>query len=243
MLLQKFRRTAFFENLRRSGNPTAAFAWLRFRGAVFYSTHGHVMRYRAIAKYVSSTEEPRLQLGSGEVTLPGWLNSDLVRGDIYIDVERPLPLPDARFAYVFAEHLIEHVSEQDGMQLLREIHRILRPGGVARITTPDLPKIIALYEDRNPIVSRADYARFLDDITGRRHERPCQIFNDFMRLWGHKYIYDEEDLAARLHQAGFRRVERQEPRQSEHPQLQDLERHGPEWENHAEAMCLEATRA
>jgi hypothetical protein len=57
-------------------------------------------------------------------------------------------------------------------------------------------------------------------------------------------VYDEEDLAAKLRQAGFTRVQRVEPGESDHEALRGLERHGgAAWINRAEAMCLEATRA
>jgi predicted SAM-dependent methyltransferase len=242
-LVERFRRSPLFARLKRTENPIGPYVWLRLRGSMHYAARGHMTRRRLVRKYLDATPEPRLQIGSGPVELPGWLNSDLVCGDIYLDAGKPLPLPDASFSFVFCEHLIEHVSERAGVQLLDEIHRVLRPGGVARVTTPELPKIIAIYEDRNPAVDRDTYARFLDEITDRRHERACQIFNSFMHLWGHQYIYDEEDLTAKLLRAGFTSVERQEPGQSSHAALRDLEHHGPAWENDAEAMCLEAERA
>jgi predicted SAM-dependent methyltransferase len=176
------------------------------------------------------------------VKLPGWLNSDLVSGDMHLDLARPLPLPDETFKYAFGEHVIEHISERAGMQLLRELYRVLRPGGVLRITTPDLRKIIAIYEDQNPVIDRDAYARFLDNMTGKRHERACQIFNDYMHLWGHLYVYDEEDLTAKLRLAGFDDVRRVEPGESCHEALRGIEHHGLAWQNAAEAMCFEGTK-
>jgi predicted SAM-dependent methyltransferase len=229
--------------LKQTEHPMTRDALLRARGSLHYVQRGHLLRRRALDRYIASTPAPKLQIGSGPVRLAGWLNSDLISGDLYLDLSRPLPLPDASFAYVFGEHVIEHLPERAGAELLAELHRILRPGGVLRLTTPDLRKIIAIYEDRNPVISRDDYARFLDAETGKRHERACQIFNDYTRLWGHRWIYDEEDLAARLREAGFDRVERHEPGDSDHEALQRLERHGgAEWVNRAEAMCIEGTR-
>ena len=232
------------DRLKRTENPLARAALLRARGSLHYAARGHVVRRQALARYLSSTGEPKLQIGSGPVRLDGWLNSDLISGDVYLDIERPLPLPDASFAYVFGEHVIEHIPEAAAERLLAEIHRILRPGGVARLTTPDLRKIIAIYEDRNPVVRREDYARFLDRETGKAHHQPAQLLNDYLRLWGHRYVYDEDDLRTRLEAAGFVDVHRREPADSPHEALRRLERHGGEpWVNRAEAMCLEATRS
>jgi predicted SAM-dependent methyltransferase len=242
-VMERIRRTRAFAVLKqRIDGPLPSYLWLRARGVVHYASAGHLPRRLTLRKYLATTAEPALQVGSGVTRLPGWLNSDLLQGEIHLDLSRPLPLPDATFAYVFSEHVIEHISERQGVQLLGELYRILRPGGVVRITTPELPKIIAIYEDRNPVITREAYARFLDDMTGRRHERGCQIFNDYMHLWGHLYVYDEADLTAKMQQAGFDGVVRMAPGQSTHAMLKNVEHHGLAWQNDAEAMCLEGTK-
>lgn len=236
--------TGIVTRLKRTENPRARSALLRTRGLVHYAARGHVVRRLAVRRYLAASDAPRLQIGAGSSKLPGWLDSDLIAGRVYVDLTRRLPLSDASFAYVFGEHVVEHLTERQGLELFAELHRILLPGGVLRLTTPDLRKIIAIYEDRNEVVSREAYARFLDDMTGKRHERACQIINDYLRLWGHQYVYDEEDLKAKLLAVGFASVARCEPGESSHETLRGIERHGgQEWINRAEAMCLEATRA
>lgn len=231
------------DRLKRVEHPVVRHVLLRSRGGLHALTHGHLVRRRVVRAYLAEAEEPRLQIGSGPVRLPGWLNSDLISGDVHLDLDRRLPLPDTAFRYAFGEHVIEHLSERTGAALLAELRRILRPGGVLRLTTPDLRKILALYEDRNPEISRDEYARFLGGVTGKRYERPGQLLNDYLRLWGHLHVYDEEDLTARLLEAGFADVARVEPGESAHPALRGVERHGgAAWVNRAEAMCLEATR-
>ena len=227
--------------LKRIENPIARDLLLRTRALAHYAGHGHLARRRLVDEYLRSEPAPRLHLGAGPVRLAGWLNSDLISGDVYLDLGRRMPFADASFGYAFGEHVIEHLPEKQAQASLRELRRVLWPGGVLRLTTPDLRKIIAIYEDRNPVVRREAYARFLDDETGKRHDQPCQILNDYLRLWGHRYVYDEQDLRARLEEAGFENVERVEPGESRHPPLRGLERHGgAEWVNRAEAMCLEA---
>jgi predicted SAM-dependent methyltransferase len=231
------------ERLKRTESPVLRHVLLRTRGALHAATSGHLARRRAVARHLAAADQPRLQIGAGPVALPGWLDSDLISGPVHLDLGRRLPLPSGAFAFVFGEHVIEHLTQEAGAALLAELHRILRPGGVLRLTTPDLAKVIALYEDRNPEISRADYARFLTSVTGRRYDRPAQVLNDYLRLWGHRHVYDEADLTARLREAGFTDVARREPGESPHDALRGVERHGGEpWVNRAEAMCLEATR-
>lgn len=230
------------ERLKRTPDPALRHVLLRTRGLVHNAARGHAVRRRAVAGYLASTHEPKLHIGAGPQRLPGWLNTDLISGEVYLDLGRRLPFGDDTFAYAFGEHVIEHVPESSVAPLLGELRRVLRPDGVLRLTTPDLQKLVAIYEDRNPVVKREDYARFLDEQTGRPHERPSQIFNDYMRLWGHQWIFDEDDLRARLEQTGFTGIVRHETGESGHAALRGIERHGgAEWVNRAEAMCLEAT--
>lgn len=56
----------------------------------------------------------------------------------------PLPYPDQSFDSVISFQVIEHI--QDDTYFLKEIHRVLRPGGVALLTTPNRPQSLS----RNP---------------------------------------------------------------------------------------------
>ena len=92
------------------------------------------------------------------------------------------------------------------MQLCASFPVCCDPAALLRLTTPDLEKLIAIYRDENPVVTREDYVRYLDTETGEAHATPCQVFNDGVRLWGIRYTYDEEDLTRRIR--GFRRHSR-----------------------------------
>ena len=48
----------------------------------------------------------------------------------------PLPYPDATFDVVTATEVIEHL--EDFRRVLREIHRVLKPGGVCILSTPNI---------------------------------------------------------------------------------------------------------
>lgn len=236
-------RSPSITDLTRVEDPALRHLFLRGRGLLHYACRGHAMRRRRIEAHLEGTQEPRLHIGAGPKRLDGWLNTDLIAGDVYLDLGRPLPFPDVTLAYVFGEHVIGSLSETGGVALLREIHRVLRPGGVLRLTTPDLAKLIALYRDENAVVGRDEYIRFLGGQTGKQVRRPAQMLNDLMRLWGIRFTYDEEDLVAKLRDAGFAEVQRVEPGESRHLALRGVERHGEAWVNRAEALCVEATPA
>lgn len=50
--------------------------------------------------------------------------------------EQDLPFKDNFFDLIFCEEVLEHVFDSD--HLLEEIHRVLKPNGVAIVTTPNL---------------------------------------------------------------------------------------------------------
>ncbi len=230
--------------LKRTESPLGRSVLLRTGGLAHALTSGHVVRRRRVTAYLASHQQPALHLGAGPQRLEGWLDTDLISGPVHLDLGRRLPLPAGVFAYAFGEHVIEHLSERQADALLRELYRVLRPGGVVRITTPDLRRIIALYEDRNETVSRSTYAAYLSRLTEKSYEQPSRLLNDFMRLWGHRHVFDEADLTARLTEAGFTEIRRNASGRSAHPALRDVERHGElPWVNDAEAMCLEGVKA
>jgi predicted SAM-dependent methyltransferase len=80
--------------------------------------------------------------------MAGWLNTDIYlngRSVTYLDVTQRFPFQDNTFAYVTAEHMIEHLAYEDAKTMLSECYWVLQPGGRVRIATPDLEVILGLH--------------------------------------------------------------------------------------------------
>jgi predicted SAM-dependent methyltransferase len=57
----------------------------------------------------------------------------------YVDLSAaPLPFPDATFDAVYAYHIFEHLTPLHGERCARQIFKLLKPGGIWRISVPDL---------------------------------------------------------------------------------------------------------
>lgn len=64
----------------------------------------------------------------------------------YADLSRePLDFPDNTFDAVNSYHLMEHLTPQEGERLMAEMFRVLKPGGILRVSVPDLESICREY--------------------------------------------------------------------------------------------------
>jgi SAM-dependent methyltransferase len=172
----------------------------------------------------------KLQLGSGPLILPGWVNLDnqpYPGVDKVLDVTKGLPFRNVDF--IFAEHFIEHIPYPDAMKLLRECRRVLHDGGVLRLSTPNLDW-----------VWKTHYAL---DMSEPDQLANCFRINRAFRGWGHQFLYNEGTLRATLHDAGFATVTRVEYGESSHEALRGLERHeqSPSWGTLSDILIVEAS--
>ncbi len=204
-----------------------------------------------IAKYLRTHRVCKLQIGAGGNNLPGWLNTDIEpsSGQAFLDATKPFPLPDRSIDYIFGEHVIEHLSYSDGLVMLSECYRVLRPGGKIRFSTPDLRQFIKLL-DASP---DDEAAKTYIDAKFRFHGWEPQpavaaiyIMNEELRGWGHQFLYDESTLRTRLRRTGFESIARCAPGVVDDPELAGIEaRHkNPKVRtmNDYESMVLQARR-
>jgi SAM-dependent methyltransferase len=95
---------------------------------------------RKIPPLLDPPDGPQLNLGPGNVKdIPntigvGRLSEDLT--DVRWEYPEPLPFDDGSVAAVHAYHFMEHFSGEDCLRILRDIQRVLMPGGVVFICTP-----------------------------------------------------------------------------------------------------------
>jgi len=179
-----------------------------------------------IERYMREHQTRKVQLGAGASRLQGWLNTDIEPGDglAYLDATKPFPFEDDSVHYIFSEHVIEHLTYDEGKAMIAEAHRVLAPGGKMRMSTPNLTRFIELF-DKSPSEEAKAY------LVGKRqwHEWPDEpnaaaiILNLQMSSWGHKFMYDVETLGASLQRVGFRNVRELEENISTDQHLRNLE--------------------
>ena len=172
----------------------------------------------------------KLHLGCGRNYLDGWINTDIdskrYKLDQRLDITENFPFENNTISYIFSEHVIEHISYKDGKFMLEECYRIMKPNGKIRISTPDLKFLIEFYtKDKSQL--QKDYVNL--SISHSAYDidiylcTDAFIINNFVRAWGHLFIYDEETLTNLFTEIGFKNINSYKICESEDKNLQNLE--------------------
>ncbi len=64
---------------------------------------------------------------------------------LYWDLAQPLPFADRSFDAVDCYHVYEHLFREEADRFTGEVHRVLKPGGIYRVSVPDLEWIAGEY--------------------------------------------------------------------------------------------------
>ena len=182
---------------------------------------------RTIKRYLSQNNIRKLHTGCGSNILDGWLNSDYYPRStaiLHLNATQSFPLGNNEFDYVFSEHMIEHLSYSQGFFMLSECYRVLKKNGTIRISTPDLSFLIDLYKDNKSDLQK-EYIKWVSDfcIKDAPYYDDTFVINNFVRSWGHQFIYDRKTLRLCLERAGFTNVTECTLNQSENDPLKNLE--------------------
>jgi predicted SAM-dependent methyltransferase len=159
--------------------------------------------------------------------VPGWLNIDRFpsTGEImHLDATRPFPFNDGTFDYVFSEHMIEHLRYCDGLKVLAECRCVLKPCGKIRVSTPNLAFLLDLCRTNKSDLQRA-YINWASRtfIDGAPEDNETFVINNFVRDWGHTFIYDENTLRGGMTSVGFAQITKFELQESHDLALRGLE--------------------
>lgn len=166
----------------------------------------------------------KLHLGCGTDYKEGWINIDnnsdenITAIDLYWDLLKPLPFPDNSVDFIFSEHFFEHFSVEDGQLVMKDALRLLKPGGVMRIAMPDLRAVVNDYLHTS-IAKNPTIKEFHFDFV----KTSAEWMNMSFRWWGHRWLYDWEELERRLREAGFEQIVACKTKQSKHKALKNLE--------------------
>lgn len=132
----------------------------------------------------------KLNIGCGNVILPGYINMDSIAlpgVDVVHDINQlPLPFEDDSVEDIQCISILEHV---DWIPVLKDIHRILCPGGKARIFVPHFSAPDAF---RDPTHTRFFTAGTFDFFV-KGHKRDY-YFDFHFSVVDHRIIFEKRKL-------------------------------------------------
>lgn len=152
----------------------------------------------------------------------GWTNIDVLDMSQFAQVYRynflrhdarnGLPFATGSVDQIACIHMLEHLNYAEGLSLLREFRRVLKPDGALRIQVPDAGLLNTFYAAHNGKLadmcpSEYDLVDF-DEVS----EECARSSTAAGKLWsllhsGHQSAYDAETLVAAMNAAGLQSSE------------------------------------
>lgn len=221
-LLASFVAISFYE--RQSGELNAFITWFLVSTPIS-------------SEFTSMTDMLKVHLGCGPKVMPGWVNVDYnpdFNPEIVADLTETFPFAAETVDFIHTEGCLCQFDLEAGCHFLTECFRILKPGAVMRLLTPDLEKLLRTYLDNK---------QGLVDLWNNEVRIPlrtnsaCEVLNTGIRSL-HNYMYDCETLTALLLERGFK-VRQCSYDDSEFEALQGLDERTPE---NATYMYFECTK-
>jgi SAM-dependent methyltransferase len=175
----------------------------------------------------------RLNWGCGDWVPGGWINSDIKDdegADLVCDIREGLKLDSDSIDYAVSIHALPEFTCAEIVTVLRELRRVLKPGGVLRLALPDLLKGVDAYR-------RGDRDYFLIPDEDARSLGAKLVFQ---LLWyGYsKSTFTSEYIEEALLEAGFAKVQHCSFKQTKSPWPEIVELDNRE----RESLFVEATK-
>ncbi len=134
-----------------------------------------------------------LVIGAKDTSFPGWVSTDLrepgAQFDVRVAADWACNFPLNSIDRIVAEHMLEHMSYEDGLVALCNIRRHLKPGGYVRIAVPDA---------FNPNPAYQEHCR-----PGGKGQAWARLFFYQDDEPEHKVHYDYQTLSALMQRAGL----------------------------------------
>lgn len=154
----------------------------------------------------------KVNFGCGQNYLTGWENHD-----IEVDIRNPLPYKDSSVDFIFIEHCIEHVNIHEAFRFFQRSFKILKHGGVIRVSVPCIDSI---YKQASE-----PYLEWLRRQGWGDGTKESAVYNIVFNH-GHQTIWTTDTLSIMLLTAGFYRTTLCSPMKSEHSEFCNIEGHG-----------------
>jgi len=112
---------------------------------------------------------------------------------------KKLPFEDNSVDLIYASHVFEYFDREEGLNVLEEWYRVLKPNGTLRISVPDFEAMAKLYSQ-----GKFPLEKFLGPLYGKM-EMGMKGGETGNTIY-HKTAYDFNELREALENVGFKNV-------------------------------------
>ncbi len=151
-----------------------------------------------------------LHVGCGKTNSPEFINIDArPLAHVHIPTDEITSLSDFRndsVDLVYMCHILEHIKASELKRVLSEMKRVLKVGGVLRLSVPDFDKLVEVYNASGKDIDAVSKQL----MGGQDHEYNI-----------HYAVFNRRRLSGLLKEAGFREVVPWDPDNCEHHDFKD----------------------
>ncbi len=157
-------------------------------------------------------EIKRINLCSANIKIPGYFNIDISeQADLSIDLAKDLlPMPSLSIDSLVCVSAINYFKRERTVDIVRDVYRVLVPGGIARFGVQDLEKIAYLYvnKDKNFFFQKNNDGnqRFEGETIGDKFV--AWFYGYISGGYPSQYFYDYESLSNIFKTIGFSIIEK-----------------------------------
>jgi predicted SAM-dependent methyltransferase len=167
-------------------------------------------RFKPPALPVRADDKRLVHIGCGQIDSPDFINIDAVAfGHVHFVTDNLTDLgmfEDNSVDLIYMCHILEHIPRVDLGDTLLELKRVLKRGGVLRLSVPDFDTLLAIYR-----ASDNDVTAIVDPLMGA-HSNRYDV---------HYGVFNARFLTDVLTRAGFASVRTWDPRSCDHHDFED----------------------
>lgn len=136
-----------------------------------------------------------LHIGCGKRNIPNFINIDQVD---YKHIHYKRNVRNLNFIqtnsieYIYASHVLEYFDFEEAKKVLREWKRVLKSGGIIRLSVPNFKSLIKIYEKTN------DIDKVIGPLFGKIKFKKSYAY--------HKCVYDYKKLYSLLKLLKFKKI-------------------------------------
>lgn len=152
--------------------------------------------FNKIKYAVFKNDDLYLHLGSGDDYKPDMINVEgniAQKKDLWLDFNNGLPFKTNSVSFIFCCHTLEHFYPHQAISVIKEIHRVLKPGSIARIAVPSFDHALEIIQG----IHTSKWPRNFED--GK-----SQAINYLFCEGQHKFAYTFEIFKRFAKEAGFK---------------------------------------